>query len=131
MGVNISETYGGSSATFFSTILLIEEIAKVDMSVSVMVDVQNTLVTPVIEKHGTDEQKLKYLPQLCKDTVCINVISSWLSFSALTLLVGRQEGHPACKNWAVRCWRGYLSGARCRLAYGLADATATHCLLLH
>jgi len=27
----------------------------------------------------------------------------------------------------VRCWRGYLSGARCRLAYGPADATATHC----
>ena len=52
-------------------------------------------------------------------------------FSALTLLVGRQEGHPACKkNWVVRCWRGYLSGARCRLAYGPADATATRCLLL-
>ena len=31
----------------------------------------------------------------------------------------------------VRCWRGYLSGARCRLAYGPADATATHRLLLH
>ena len=52
------------------------------------------------------------------------------AFSALTLLVGRQEGHPACKNWVVRCSRGYLSGARCRLAYGPADATATHCLLL-
>jgi len=34
------------------------------------------------------------------------------------------------KNWVVGCWRGYLSGARCRLAYGPADATATHCLLL-
>ena len=53
-----------------------------------------------------------------------------VTFSALTLLVGRQEGHPACKNWAVRYWRGYLSGARCRLAYVPADATATHCLLL-
>ena len=52
------------------------------------------------------------------------------AFSALTLLVGRQEGHPACKNRVVGCWRGYLSGARCRLAYGPADATATHCLLL-
>ena len=52
------------------------------------------------------------------------------AFSALTLLVGRQEGHPARKNWVVRCWCGYLSGARCRLAYGPADATATHCLLL-
>ena len=52
------------------------------------------------------------------------------AFSALTLLVGWQEEHPACKNWVVGCWHGYLSGARCRLACVLADATATHCLLL-
>ena len=51
------------------------------------------------------------------------------AFSALTLLVGRQEGHPACRKRVVGCWRGCLSGARCRLAYGPADATATHCLL--
>ena len=49
------------------------------------------------------------------------------AFSALTLLVGRQEGHPACKK--LSCGVS-LSGARCRLAYGPADATATHCLLL-
>ena len=52
------------------------------------------------------------------------------AFSALTLLVGRQEGIRPVKNWVVGCWRGYLSGVRCRLAYGPADATATHCLLL-
>jgi len=52
------------------------------------------------------------------------------AFSALTLLVGRHEGHTACENWVVGCWRGYLSGSSCRLAYGPADATATHCLLL-
>jgi len=47
-------------------------------------------------------------------------------FSALMLLVGRQEEHPVCKNWVVRYWRGYLSGARCKwFAYGPADATAT------
>jgi len=51
-------------------------------------------------------------------------------FSALTLLVGWQEGHPACKNWVVGCWHGYLSGARCKFAHGPADATATHCLLV-
>ena len=50
--------------------------------------------------------------------------------SSLTLLAGRQEGHPACKNRVVGCWHGYLSGTRCRLAYGSADATATHCLSL-
>jgi len=44
-------------------------------------------------------------------------------FSALTLLVGRQEGLSG----GLLAW---LSGARCRLAYGSADATATHCLLL-
>ena len=53
-----------------------------------------------------------------------------MAFSALTLLVGRQEGHAACKKLSGGCWRGYLSGARCRLAYGPADDTANHCLLL-
>jgi len=48
------------------------------------------------------------------------------AFSALTLLVGRQKEHPACKNCVMRCWCGYLSGARCRLfAYGLGPADAT------
>ena len=64
----------------------------------------------------------------------INFWKVLVAFSALTLLVGRQEGHPACKQLSgglVGCWRGYLSGVRCRLAYGPADATATHCLLLH
>ena len=41
------------------------------------------------------------------------------AFSALTLLVGRQEGHPACKNGVVGCWCGCLSGARCRQLYDL------------
>jgi len=50
---------------------------------------------------------------------------TWTAFSALTLLVGRQEGHPACKNWVVRYWRGYLSGAKCKwCAYSPADAIA-------
>jgi len=61
--------------------------------------------------------------------MCI-VVSEECAFSALMLLVGRQEEHPACKSRVVGCWRGYLSGASCRLAYGPADATATHCLLL-
>jgi len=50
--------------------------------------------------------------------------------SALTLLVGWQERHPACKNWLVGCWSGYVSGSWCRFANGPADATATHYLLL-
>ena len=52
-------------------------------------------------------------------------------FSALTLLVGWQEGHPACKKLSGGYWHGYLTGTRCRFAYGTADPTATDCLLLH
>ena len=44
--------------------------------------------------------------------------------------LGGRKGTRPVKNWVVGCWCGYLSGARCRLAYGPADATATHCLLL-
>jgi len=44
--------------------------------------------------------------------------------------LGGRKGIRPVKNRVVGCWRGYLSGARCRPAYGPADATATHCLLL-
>jgi len=44
--------------------------------------------------------------------------------------LGGRKGIRPVKNWVVGCWRGYLSEARCRLAYGPADATATHHLLL-
>ena len=52
-------------------------------------------------------------------------------FYLLAILFGRQEGHPACKK-TERSGAGVviMSGATCRLAYGTADATATHCLLL-
>jgi len=48
---------------------------------------------------------------------CFVLITGSSAFSALTLLVGRQEMHLACKNRVVECWHDYLSAARCRLAY--------------
>jgi len=54
------------------------------------------------------------------NVICNSFISA---FSALTLLVGRQEGHPASKK-PVGFWHSYLSWARCKLAYGSAYATA-------
>jgi len=48
------------------------------------------------------------------------------AFTALTLLVGWQDGHPVCKNWVMRYWRGYLSGVSYKwFAYGSAGVTAT------
>jgi len=66
--------------------------------------------------------------QQCQSTERINVKES-KRFSALTLLVGWQEGHPACKKLSGGNL-ARMSGVRCRLAYGPADVTATHCLML-
>jgi len=63
-------------------------------------------------------------------SVCPTCVLEFVAFSALTLLVGRQEGHPAYKKQRWGAGVVILAGARCRLAYGPADATATHCLLL-
>ena len=64
MGIEVPETYEGTGASFFTAILAIEALARIDPSVSVLVDVQNTLVNNAILGWGTEEQKQKYLPQL-------------------------------------------------------------------
>ena len=53
-------------------------------------------------------------------------VGKFYAFRVLILLVRQQEGHPACKNWFMRCWCGYLSGMTCKwFAYGPANANAT------
>jgi len=82
-------------------------------------------VTPLKFHEGI---RILEFPWLSRGIICIVMFLAVLIeyFSALTLLVGRQEGHPACKNWVVRYWHGYLSAARCKwFAYGPADATTT------
>ncbi|KAB8338765.1 hypothetical protein FH972_021710 [Carpinus fangiana] len=69
MGVEIPEEYGGSGMNFTSAIIGIEELARVDPSVSVMVDVHNTLVATAVIKWGTQEFKRKWLPKLATETV--------------------------------------------------------------
>ncbi|KAE8590186.1 hypothetical protein XENTR_v10017974 [Xenopus tropicalis] len=69
MGVEVDPKYGGTGASFFSSILVIEELARVDPSVSVMCDIQNTLINTLFQRLGTEQQKETYLPRLCRDTV--------------------------------------------------------------
>ena len=69
MCIEADHKYGGSGSTFFSSILTIEELAKVDPSVSVLCDVQNTLVSELFLRWGSEELKDKYLPRLTRDTV--------------------------------------------------------------
>ncbi|HYY56904.1 MAG TPA: acyl-CoA dehydrogenase [Pyrinomonadaceae bacterium] len=69
MGIETPEEYGGAGASFFTAILAVEELSRVDPSVGAFVDVQNTLVNNAILRYGSDEQKRKYLPQLATERV--------------------------------------------------------------
>src|SRR5687768_10520648 len=64
MGVEIPEKHGGAGATFFMSILVVEELARVDASVAVLVDVQNTLVNNALLRWGNEEQHARYFPKL-------------------------------------------------------------------
>jgi alkylation response protein AidB-like acyl-CoA dehydrogenase len=69
MGIEIPDEFGGSGATFFHSILAIEALSRVDPSVSVLVDVHNTLVINALLRWGNDEQKHTLLPRLADKTV--------------------------------------------------------------
>jgi alkylation response protein AidB-like acyl-CoA dehydrogenase len=75
MGIDIPEEYGGQGGYFFQSILAIEEIARVDPSAAVIIDVQNTLFNNAILRWANEEQKRKYLPRLSKDTVASYALS--------------------------------------------------------
>lgn len=69
MGVEIPEEFGGAGMNFTSAIIGIEELARVDPSVSVMCDVHNTLVNTAVLNWASPELKKKWLPRLATNTV--------------------------------------------------------------
>ena len=69
MGVEVPEEHGGAGATFFNSVLVVEELSRVDPSVAVLVDVQNTLVINALLRWGSADLKKRWLPRLAKDVV--------------------------------------------------------------
>jgi alkylation response protein AidB-like acyl-CoA dehydrogenase len=69
MAIEIPEAYGGAGATFFHAVLAVEELSRVDPSIGVLVDVQNTLVVNAFLRWGTEDLKRRYLPRLASNTV--------------------------------------------------------------
>jgi alkylation response protein AidB-like acyl-CoA dehydrogenase len=67
MGIEVPEQYGGAGGTIFMAGLAIEELARVDASAAIYVDVQNTLVNNILLRWGNDEQKQRYLPRMCAE----------------------------------------------------------------
>lgn len=69
MGIEIPERHGGAGATFFTSVLVVEELSRVDPSIGVLVDVQNTLVINALCRWANEEQCGRFLPRLAADTV--------------------------------------------------------------
>jgi alkylation response protein AidB-like acyl-CoA dehydrogenase len=69
MGIEIPESYGGAGARFFHSVLAVEELSRVDPSIGVLVDVQNTLVINALLRWGGEEVKRRYLPRMASSLV--------------------------------------------------------------
>jgi len=69
MGIEVPESFGGGGASFFHAVLAVEALSRVDPSIGVLVDVQNTLVINALLRWGTDDLKRRYLPKLAADTI--------------------------------------------------------------
>jgi alkylation response protein AidB-like acyl-CoA dehydrogenase len=69
MGIEVPEQWGGAGSSFFTAVIVVEELSHVDASCGVIVDVQNTLVNNILLRWGSEDQKSKYLSMLSRDTV--------------------------------------------------------------
>ena len=91
MGIEVPDQWGGAGSSFFTAVLVVEELSHVDASCGVLVDVQNTLVNNAILRWGNDDQKSKYLAMLAKDTVGAYALSEAGSGSDAFALATKAE----------------------------------------
>jgi len=91
MGVETPEEWGGAGSTFFTSVLVVEEMSHVDAACGVLVDVQNTLVNNALIRWGSQAQKDRYLTMLARDTVGAYALSEAGSGSDAFALACRAE----------------------------------------
>ncbi len=95
MGIEVPEKYGGSGGSFFMSCLAIEELSKVDPSLGVFVDVQNTLVNNIFMRWANEKQKAHYFPRLCSKDVgafCLTEPNSGSDAFALKTKATKEAG---------------------------------------
>jgi alkylation response protein AidB-like acyl-CoA dehydrogenase len=91
MGIEIPEQFGGAGGTFLQCLQAIEELAVVDPSASLIVDVHNTVVNSAVLRWATDDQKRRFLPRLARDTVGAYALSEATAGSDAFALATRAE----------------------------------------
>jgi alkylation response protein AidB-like acyl-CoA dehydrogenase len=96
MGIEVPEQFGGAGGGIFMSVLAIEELARVDASAAIYVDVQNTLVNNALLRWGTPEQQARYFPRLTTELLGAFALSEPGSGSdafALATRAERKAGH--------------------------------------
>ncbi|HET7111660.1 MAG TPA: acyl-CoA dehydrogenase [Gemmatimonadales bacterium] len=96
MGIEVPEKWGGTDGTIFLAMLAIEELARVDASAAIYVDVHNTLVNNAILRWASDEQKARLFPRLTSDVLGAFALSEPNSGSdafALETKAEKKDGH--------------------------------------
>ena len=93
MGVEIPDEFGGGNASLFHSVLAVEALSRVDPSIGVLVDVQNTLVINAVLRWGDDALKSRYLPRLASDTIGAYALSEASSGSDAFALKTRAVRH--------------------------------------
>lgn len=96
MGIEIPESLGGAGTSFFTSIIAVEELSRIDPSVGVCIDVQNTLVNNALLRWGRPEQKRKYLSRLASDTIGAYALSEAGSGSDAFALTTRAVDKGDC-----------------------------------
>jgi alkylation response protein AidB-like acyl-CoA dehydrogenase len=91
MGIEIPEQYGGAGGSMFLAVLAIEELARVDASAAIYVDVHNTLVNNALLRWGNEEQQARYFPRMTVDLLGAFALSEPASGSDAFALETRAE----------------------------------------
>ncbi len=115
MGIEIPEELGGAGSTFFTAILVVEELSRVDPAVGVLVDVQNTLFVNAVLRWGSDEQRKRFLPRMAADTVGAYALSEAGSGSDAFALACRAI--PDGENWILNGQKLWITNGREAGAY--------------
>jgi alkylation response protein AidB-like acyl-CoA dehydrogenase len=125
MGIEIPEPLGGSGGRFFPSVLAVEELSRVDPSIGVLVDVQNTLVINALLRWGSEEIRQRYLPRLASKSVGAYALSEAGSGSdafALTMRA-RQDGNEFVLD-GRKLWITNANEADIFIIFATVDASA-------
>jgi len=125
MGIEIPESHGGSGGSFFHAVLAVEELSRVDPSIGVLVDVQNTLVINALLRWGSDDIKRRYLPRLAAGTVGAYALSEAGSGSDAFALTtsARRDGEGFILN-GRKLWITNGNEADLFIVFATVDAAA-------